>query len=107
MIVRRDIPIGLQAAQIVHAAGVSARMSGNLPHDTHAVALWAPDAGSLRDLADRLTAADIPHVTIVESDAPYTGQLMAIGVAPGDRSRVRPLVSSLPLIKGRLADPEK
>ncbi len=52
----------------------------------------------LREVGDKLRAADIPHIYIHEPDAPYFGQLTAIGLAPTtDRSRVKRVLSSLPL----------
>jgi hypothetical protein len=46
-----------------------------------------------------LTRADIPHKRIFESDPPYDGQLMSIGIRPMERDRLRKLLSSLPLVK--------
>ena len=41
----------------------------------------------------------MPHKAIRENDAPYAGELMAIGLVPGPRSEVRKHVSSLPLLR--------
>jgi hypothetical protein len=46
-----------------------------------------------------LVKAGIPHNRIIEGDRPYEGQLMAIGVMPMDRKRVRKYLSDLPLVK--------
>lgn len=97
MIVRADLPRGLQAANIVHAAGESS--PGNLPSGTHAVCLVVPDERTLAALADRLAAAGVPFVRIVESDAPFTGQLMALGCAPARKEALRRQLSSLPLLR--------
>jgi hypothetical protein len=43
--------------------------------------------------------AGIPHTKIVENDAPYTDQLMAIGVVPCDRETVKKILRGLPLLK--------
>ena len=36
---------------------------------------------------------------IVESDGPYAGQVMAVGVEPCDRRKVRKHLADLPLVK--------
>jgi hypothetical protein len=52
----------------------------------------------LEALHHRLEAQCIPHAPVVESDAPYTGQLMALGLAPAPRAELKRYVSSLPLL---------
>ena len=66
---------------------------------THAVALET-SLEALRVLLARFERDNIPHVSIVESDEPYSGQLMAIGVVPGPRCLKRYL-SSFPLVGKR------
>jgi len=97
-VVRQDLPRGIQAAQLVHAAGHSAGV-GLLPEGTYAVALSCPDEGALRALSERLQAAGLRHSRIHEPDAPYGGALMALGLEPGYKSRFRKYLSNLPLIK--------
>lgn len=97
MIVRRDLPIGTLAAQIIHAAGESS--PGNLPEDTFAVALAADSELQLLSIEQKLKNKNIPHAAIREPDAPWLGQLMAIGIAPCDRSLVRKEIGNLPLLK--------
>lgn len=98
VIVRSDLPHGVQVAQTIHAAGESCE--GPLPSGTYAVALSVPDEASLRELARRLWDAEVPHKVIMEPDTPYDGQAMAIGLFPTtDRDRVRRLTSSLPLVR--------
>lgn len=97
VIVRGDIPRGIQTAQIVHAAGESS--PGNLPSGTHAVCLTVPDEMSLRGIADKLGTAGIPFVSIVESDAPYTDSLMAIGCVPAGKETLKRYLSALPLLR--------
>lgn len=96
VIVRRDLPPGLACAQIIHAAGESS--PGNLPDGTYAIALTA-EAPQLQDLARQLSEAGIAHRNIRESDAPFSGELMAIGVCPQPRSKLRRYFSTLPLVK--------
>lgn len=63
------------------------------------MALTVPDEPSLRKLDATLEAAGLPRHLIVESDAPYAGQAMALGVQPGDRHRLKRYLSSLPLLR--------
>jgi len=85
------------AAQLVHAAGESS--DGFISSGTHAVALSAESEIQLLALEKRLILKGISHVSIREPDAPWCNQLMAIGIAPGDRTMIRKEVSQLPLIK--------
>lgn len=86
------------AAQIVHAAGESAPQ--RLPAGTYAVVLAVDDSQALEALSERLTAQDVRHTVIRESDPPYQGQATAIGVEPALRSVLRRHFSSLPLFRG-------
>lgn len=97
VIVRADIPRGIQAAQLVHAAGESS--PGDLPEGTHAVVLTAPNELELHRVAKRLETDGIAFVRINEPDAPWCGALMAIGVKPARKEDVRRSLSSLPLLK--------
>ena len=99
MIARSDLPFGFQAAQIIHAAGESS--PGNLSPGTFAIALSARDEAHLRELAAILEARGVDHHLIIESQAPYTGQATAIGVAPGPRNELRRHFSSMPLLGHR------
>lgn len=81
----------------MHAAGESAQ--GPLPSGTNAVVLKVDSETDLTRLHDRLTQADIPHTSIHEPDAPWNGQMTAIGLAPlVDRARVRPILRNLQLL---------
>ena len=64
VIVRSDLARGVQAAQIVHAAGESS--PGNLPEGTHAIVLAVPGELELDSVATRLKAAGIQFVRIEE-----------------------------------------
>ena len=84
-------------AQVIHAAGES---SDRVPHGTYAVALSVANEAELRAIAEHLDALKVSYAGIVESDAPYAGQLCSIGIAPlTDRSTIRKVVSSLPLVR--------
>ncbi len=98
VIVRADLPKGVMAAQIIHAAGESALRP--IPEGTHAYALEVDNEDQLRAMSDRLRAGGVPHVLVVEPDAPYHGQAMAIGCIPTvDRERVRRHTSHLRLVR--------
>jgi len=97
-IIRKDLPLGVLAAQLIHAAGESS--PGNLPDNTHAVALAAKSEEHLLFLEAKLRRLSIPHKAIREPDAPWNGALMAIGIEPvADRNQVKKVTSSLPLLR--------
>jgi hypothetical protein len=96
-ITREDLPHGIQAAQIIHAAGESS--PGNLPPHTYAIALTTRDERELSELSYELFRAGISHRRIIENDAPWTGQLMAIGIKPMFRSELRKHLSGLRLLR--------
>ena len=61
--------------------------------------LAVPDEDALKAVAARLELARVPIKRIIECDAPYTDQLMAIGCVPGQKEVLRRYLSSLPLLK--------
>lgn len=97
MIVRRDLPIGLLAAQIVHAADES--IDGFVTSGMHAVVLTVPSETALLAVSANLMSARIAHVRIEEPDAPYNGALMALGLRPMKKEVLKRYLSSLPLLK--------
>jgi hypothetical protein len=97
-LVRRDIPFGAQAAQLIHAAGESS--PGDLPDGTFAVALAAKSLAHLEHLERKLVRLEIPHRAVREPDAPFNGELVAIGIMPvDDRELVKPVTGGLRLLK--------
>lgn len=96
-VVRSDLPFGAQAAQLIHAAGQS--VTEPAAEGTYAIALHAKDETELYRLTAKLELGGIKHTPIRESDAPYAGQLMAIGIPPQDRAKLKPFLSSYPLVK--------
>ncbi len=102
VIVRRDLPPGVLAAQLVHAAGESS--NGDLAEGTFAVVLAVADQAALSAERARLSLAGVAHVAIHEPDAPYDGALMAIGLRPGPRSQLRRHVAQLPLFRGSTSE---
>jgi peptidyl-tRNA hydrolase len=97
VIVRSDLPRGLQAAQVVHAAGESS--PGNLAPGTFAVVLSVANEEELLDVGARLLRERVPFVPIYEPDAPFSGALMAIGLRPARKEVLRRHVSSLKLLR--------
>jgi hypothetical protein len=81
---------------VVHATGESL----SEPHGpgTYAVVLGGSEA-VLQALAAKLRAAGVQFKTIVESDPPWLGQVMAIGITPAAKEVLKPYVSSLPLLR--------
>jgi hypothetical protein len=97
-IVRADLPRGVLAAQLVHAAGESS--PGNLPSTTFAVVLAADDEAQLERIERELCSRGIDHRAVREPDSPWEGALMAIGIQPvSDRSTLKPVTGGLPLLR--------
>jgi peptidyl-tRNA hydrolase len=105
VIVRKDLPRGLQAAQLVHAAGES--VEGPVPEGTHVVVLAVDDEEHLLHVAEQLHWSGIKHTLIVEPDLPLLpdrpledGQGTAIGIQPTrDRAALKPHLGRLRLLK--------
>jgi hypothetical protein len=98
VVVRRDIPLGAQLAQSVHAAGESAELRP-LPGTT-AVVLHAADEMHLKLIKARLDKAELRHHLVIESEGEFANQMMSIGLAPtSDRTAIKKVLSSLPLAK--------
>ncbi len=98
VIVRSDLPHGVQVAQTIHAAGESAQ--GCLPEGTYAVALHVAGETELESLITKLWAAKVPYVAVKETSGEFEGQVMAVGICPSrDRDSIRKYVSSLPLVR--------
>lgn len=89
----------MQAAQLVHAAGESFRDPPIRGSPIYAVALAARDEVDLLRLEQKLIRADIAHHAVREPDPPFNGELMAIGIRPIYRDRVKKIISKYPLIK--------
>jgi peptidyl-tRNA hydrolase len=97
VIVRSDLPRGVQAAQIVHAAGESS--PGNLDAGTYAVVLTVPDERALVRAADDLRRRGVAFVAVFEPDEPYSGAMMALGLVPKRKEEIRRHVSAYPLLR--------
>lgn len=98
IVVRADLPHGVQVAQTAHAAGESVQRP--LPEGTIVVALAVPNEGSLRRVAEALGKQSLTYKLIVENEGPWAGQATALGVVPtADRKAVRKATSALPLVR--------
>lgn len=95
--VRRDLPLGVIAAQLVHAAGESS--TGDLPPNTHAIVLMTVNEERLLALERELLENKIKHRSIREPDRPWNGQLMAIGIEPRPKQDIQKYFAQLPLFK--------
>lgn len=97
IVVRQDLPRGVIAAQVAHAAGAG---SGRHPPNTYVVVLSVPTETHLRNVYRELENRDIPATLVEESDLPYEGQATAIGIdLIRDRTELRKVVSNLPLYR--------
>lgn len=102
IIVRRDLPLGVLASQIVHAAGesVASYETGACEfYGATAVILEVKDEAKLLDVMYLLRDNGIQHVRINEDSLPYNGALMAIGVIPQERGKVGQLLKDLQTLK--------
>lgn len=95
IVVRADLPHGVQVAQTAHAASEAA---GYPP--TIVVALAVPDETSLRRIAEALGEQSLTYKLITEDAGPFAGQAMALGLTPSiDRKAIRKATSALPLVR--------
>ena len=100
IIVRADLPIGMIAAQVAHAAGAG---SERHPPEVHVVVLSVRSEAELLSASARLVSAEIAQTLVVEVDHPYEGQAMAVGCELlRDRRTIRQCLSSLPLLHSSL-----
>ena len=106
IIVRRDLPLGVVCAQVTHAAGESfGRWAcGRSTYDvwqsgTTAVVLGVGTQRRLLNLEKKLKRHHVPHVAVREPDAPWNGQLMAIGLYPTHRELVSPILDKFATIQ--------
>lgn len=93
-IIRRDLSLGLMAANIQHAAGET----GPAHEHVHAVTLMAKDEVSLRAMAARFDKLGKRYHPIIECDGAHAGQMMAIGFWIMKKKEGR-FLSGIPLLK--------
>lgn len=92
---RDDLPTRIKFAQFIHAAR-EASVGVSLSAGEYAIGLQTRPGITLEDVSRRLISAKIKHKRIYESDPPYNGEFMSIGVVPTERDRVRRVLSDLP-----------
>lgn len=114
VVVRKDIPDGLVAAMVLHAAGEAVQAQGRkllmdgtpalgwedivslVPHSTRASVLEANDEAALEAVyAHAKNRNRTPIVRIVESEGEHAGQLMALGFTPCNRNILQPSLGAL------------
>lgn len=101
VIVRRDLPLGVMAAMVTHAAGESAVLMDGFTGSTAVVLAVDNELQLLRCYA-KLEAARISLKLIQESDGEFAGQCMAIGVRPQERDYVFPILKNYKLLTNLL-----
>lgn len=103
IIVRRDLPLGIIAAMVTHAAGESAvlyKSPMGVPFNgCTAVVLEVKNEKELDDVIMRLFDANISHIRVRESSPPYLGATMAIGVVPLERELMGDTLAHLQVLK--------
>ncbi len=110
IVVRRDLPLGTIAAQVTHAAGESFAWGVSIVKTLEpqvlveagpvtAVVLEARNRQHLVAIKHRLKKAKVPFLSINEPDAPYNGQLMALGIIPGFKDDLKPHFLSMKLLR--------
>ena len=82
----------------MHAAREAGDGTPLNPHE-YAIALTCTNEAELQAFSEILFYSGIKHKRIVENDAPWTGQLMAIGIPPMKRSVIRKFTSRLKSLK--------
>src|SRR3989304_3438138 len=96
VIVRRDLPLDVMSAMLVHAAGESAvyyqdSYDGRF-RGARVVVLEVKDEFYLHRAKLKLLEADVQYVEVVESGEMYHGQLMAIGLVPVESEAIEPVM---------------
>jgi hypothetical protein len=107
--VRKDLPLGVLAAMVTHAAGESGALyqdeyNGRFRGAT-AVVLEANDEAHLRRIDKYLSDNALQRVCVVESGGVYTNQLMSIGCVPGRRAALSHLLAKFVTLKVCLDNP--
>jgi peptidyl-tRNA hydrolase len=106
IIVRRDLPLGVVCAQVTHAAGESYAAfvrddvyKRESDEPTSAVVLGVKSERQLKNLEKKLKRHHVKHFAMREPDAPWLGQLMAIGLWPTERDSVTHILEKYNLIQ--------
>lgn len=70
------------------------------PAETTAVVLGARNQARLVKASNALHAAGVPFIEIRETAGEHDGQFMAIGVVPGDKATIAPLLREFRIFSG-------
>lgn len=105
ILVRKDLPLGVMAAMVTHAAGESAALHENF-RGCVACVLEAKNESALKEAIKTFELADLQYVVVSEPSPPYDGAFMAIGVVPGERDTLSPIMKSFQCLKS-LDEPEE
>lgn len=101
IIVRRDLPVGVVAAMVTHAAGESAALYEKMLGEfdgAYAVVLAVKTELRLEKAKALLDTHDIAYTEVRESSAPYNGALMALGLMPIERDEVEEILNDFQLL---------
>ncbi len=96
-ILRDDLPLGVSHAQLLHAAAES-----NPDNKSCYAVVLSTSREHLLDIEKKLCDLEIGHKAIRESDAPYNGDLTAIGICPLVKSKskdFRRIVAGIKLLR--------
>ncbi len=96
ILVRKDLPLHIQAINIAHAAGESIQTP--IPSTTRVALFHVHDLNQLQEYESVLIKKQIPHATVYEPDHPYYNAKMALGVTPTQQhSKMRKIFHHLNL----------
>lgn len=107
--VRQDLPVGVIAAMITHAAGESSPLyslynNGKLFEHATAVVLAAKNVNHLQAIRRYLDEEHIPHIAIHECNKTYD-ELMAVGVIPAKKEKLHVKMRPFVLLNSCLPNP--
>lgn len=84
ILIRGDIPFGVQMVNVAHAAGESI-VEAPIPSTTVAVLLHVKDEAQLLEYEEEIKRKGLEYVLIREPDEPYNNAAMSLGLRPSDR----------------------
>lgn len=85
---------------ILHSAGESATLAAPLPNCVRAVVLQVHSENDLLCVERKLRTASVPFILFRETEGPWAGQAMSLGVVPCARTPVlRKILGKLALLR--------
>jgi hypothetical protein len=107
VVVRRDLPTIRKIIDVGHAAGEAFYIFAMLklapegfdPNRTTLLVKGARNEKKLLKLEKKLISKGVYHLAVREPMAPWNGQLMAIGLVPGDREIMGYHLSDFEMLK--------